>query len=117
MNWKTRTYPKEGTTVVTLEHEHGEDGPFVFDGTLYEVLEALEKIKEQIPEEYWTAATCELSGVNRYDVVYGTIEVTYTRPATQSEIDAVNETREQREHAERTRELAQLAALQQKYGK
>jgi trehalose-6-phosphatase len=76
----------------------------------------LQKIMNDIPDEYLSTAKIELGSTMRYEDSYATITFSYTRMETDEE----EAEREQRAAAEvelrRAREMRLLAELQAKYG-
>ncbi len=105
------------TTVGVLSQEQYDKGPFHFgesynDGSLDRVIEALNAIRDSIPEEYRAVARCEISSLSGYEGSHcANIDVKYSRPATGDEITATADYREAARIAEVHRLHAQLDRL------
>ena len=81
-----------------------------WDANASEILRWLEASMKQIPAEQW--ATAQIETAADYDEPCLTL--TYTRPLSPEEFQAARNS--QRQAEQRSQELAQLAALQAKYG-
>ena len=121
---KTKTYAeKDGSyeTVVQIvcQSDRG-DGEFDFggykEGSLNSVIKSLEDIKEKIPEEYREKARCCIDAYTEYEDAYPSIEVWYTRPATQEEIAEVEKKAKQKKRFIEAEERRKLKELMAKYG-
>lgn len=75
------------STVTVVRHEQYDKGPITFDGTLEDVISSFTAVMMEIPEQFRSSATCEISSVSSYDDShYAFVEVKYRRPATEAEI-------------------------------
>ena len=68
-----------------------------------------------IPEAYRTTATIEIDSVGGEESHYGRIEISYTRPETDKEMNAREAQQLRNAEAIKARELAALATLKAKY--
>ena len=105
-----------------VSQEQYDGGPFDFgasyqEGTLKAVIDSLLSIRDEIPKEFWGTARCGIDSVSGYEGSHhARIEVSYLRPATEEEINAVKERdRRQAENAKAI-ERAMYEELKRKFG-
>jgi hypothetical protein len=102
--------------ISALYQERYGGGPFVFDGSLDEVIGSLAKIRAEIPEEYRELATCEIESESEYDSHHATISVSYARPETDEEVSERLRSELLSKELKEREERATLETLKRKYG-
>jgi len=112
---------RRNITKTVVEQSKYDGGEFDFGasydaGSLDRVIASLLKIRESIPSEYRANAFCEIGSYMSHDNSYATIEIGYSRPETDAEMDARIGDDEARRIAMESNERAVLARLQEKYG-
>jgi hypothetical protein len=103
-------------TVTVFQAEEYDSGFPDYKATLLSVIELLQDKLEEIPEQYRGMATCEISSRNGYEgSTYATIEISYTRPETDEEVEQRIATQQHAIQAQRAEELRVLQFLKVKY--
>ena len=108
---------RKTTSVRVTKQEQYDEGSFVFDGTLDDVIASLQTIRNMIPEEYRASAECEITSKGGYeDSHYASIEVTYGRPETDAEVTDRLRSELLRKEVKERQERETFKMLQKKYG-
>lgn len=101
------------TATVTVTAYYAEEGMSM---AVTEFQEWVANRLAEIPEEFRKDAMIDIGSKTEYDCDYPTIEISYIRPKTETEIAEQNLRNEIWENSKRDEELYTLAYLQAKYG-
>lgn len=89
---------------------------YSLDGKLTDVIAALQKTLESVPEEFRNDVTMDVSTDNFYDSCSVEVEVFYQRPETESEAKARQDREAQYAQQVCERDRAQYEALKRRFG-
>lgn len=84
---------RETKHVVVVRQEQYGGGPVDFgatwtEGSFQKVLDSLLDVQDSIPEEFRDAAYCQIDSGTQWDQCYAEIEIGYSRPETDAEVEA-----------------------------